>query len=200
VSAETDDQHGAERSVSDRDLRPDLRILLGGSAAVAAISAASLAWPAAWASTVLGVLMIAGAEVDARTFLLPDVVTGGTLVAGVLAALILNPHDPVPAVAMAASRAIGTASLLWLVRWGYGRLRNRQGLGLGDVKLGAGIGAWLPVDAIPACFALASVSALILVLLARCRGRTVHAATRLPFGALLCPALWAMFYITIWGN
>jgi leader peptidase (prepilin peptidase) / N-methyltransferase len=184
----------------DDDLRPDWRILLVGSAAIAAISAASLSWPAAFASTLLGALMIAGAEVDARTFLLPDVVTGGTLVAGALAAWMLNPHDPISALAMAAARAIGTASVLLLVRWCYARLRNRQGLGLGDVKLAAGIGAWLPLDAIPACFALASSSALILVLLARWRGKTVHAATRLPFGTLLCPALWMMFYVTVWGN
>jgi leader peptidase (prepilin peptidase)/N-methyltransferase len=197
---ETEDRRGRERLMRDDDLRPDWRIFLGGSAAVAAISAASLSWPAAFASTVLGMLMIAGAEIDARTFLLPDVVTGGTLLAGALSALILNPHDPLPALAVAALRAIGTASVLLLVRWCYARLRHRQGIGLGDVKLAAGIGAWLPIDAIPACFALASSSALILVLLANWRGRTVHAATRLPFGTLLCPALWVMFYITVWGN
>lgn len=198
--AGTDDRLRPPRVTPDDNLRPNLGILLGGSAAVGIMSAASLPWPAAVASSVLGTLMIAGAEIDARTFLLPDVVTGGTLLTGALAALILNPHDPLSALATAALRALGTASVLLLMRWCYARLRNRQGLGLGDVKLAAGIGAWLPLDAIPLCFALASTSALILVLLARCRGKTVHATTRIPFGALLCPALWVIFYVGALGS
>jgi leader peptidase (prepilin peptidase)/N-methyltransferase len=80
------------------------------------------------------------------------------------------------------------------VRWGYARLRHREGLGLGDVKLGAAIGAWLPLEAIPICFALAASAALILVLFAHLRGRPMEAATKLPFGAFLCPALWLVFY------
>jgi leader peptidase (prepilin peptidase)/N-methyltransferase len=88
----------------------------------------------------------------------------------------------------------GTAAVLLLVRWGYARLRDREGLGFGDVKLAAGIGAWLPLDAIPVCFALAASSALVAVLMAHVRGRRMDAATRLPFGAFLCPALWLVFY------
>ena len=143
----------------------------------------SLAWPAALASTVLGALMVAGAEVDARTFLLPDTVTVGTLVSGVLAAPVLDPFDPGSSAAAAAARAFGTAAVLLLVRWGYARLRDREGLGFGDVKLAAGIGAWLPLDAVPVCFALAASAALIAVLMAHIRGRTMNAATKLPLGS-----------------
>ena len=77
---------------------------------------------------------------------------------------------------------------------GYARLRGREGLGLGDVKLAAAIGAWLPLDAIPLCFALAANAALALVLFAPLRGRPLEATARLPFGAFLCPALWLVFY------
>ena len=58
----------------EAELRPRPAILLAGAAAVAVISFASLPWLVALASSVLGTLMIAGAEVDARTFLLPDTV------------------------------------------------------------------------------------------------------------------------------
>jgi leader peptidase (prepilin peptidase) / N-methyltransferase len=182
-------------------LRPSLPIMLLGSAAIAGLSLASLSDRAALASTLLGALMIAGADIDARTFLLPDLVTGGTLLSGILAAPLLNPHDP-PALALGAAvlRAIGTAAVLLAVRWVYAGLRKRQGIGLGDVKLAAGIGAWLPTDAIPLCFALAASSALVLILLAHSRGKPVNATTRLPFGAFLCPALWLIFYICIWGS
>ena len=51
-------------------------------------------------------------------------------------------------------------AVLLFVRWCYARLRGREGLGFGDIKLGAGIGAWLPLDAIPICFGLAASGAL----------------------------------------
>jgi leader peptidase (prepilin peptidase)/N-methyltransferase len=190
-----------ERLVSkEADLRPRLGILLAGTSAVAVVSFASLAWPVALASTVLGSLMTAGADVDARTFLLPDTVTVGTFLSGILAAAALDPFEPGRSAGEAAARGAGIAAILLLVRWLYGRLRNREGLGLGDVKLAAGIGAWLPLDAIPICFALAASTALILVLLAHHRGRLVHAGTKLPFGAFLCPALWLVFYASVWGG
>jgi leader peptidase (prepilin peptidase)/N-methyltransferase len=64
----------------------------------------------------------------------------------------------------------------------------------------AGIGAWLPLDAIAACFGLAASAALAAVFLAHLRGRRLHAATKLPFGAFLCPALWLVFYVGVWGG
>ena len=179
------------------DLRPRLGVLAAGFAAVAIVSFVSLAWPQALASTLLGTLMIAGADVDARTFLLPDTVTLGALIGGILAAAVLDPFDPADSAGEASARALGTAAMLLLVRWSYARLRGREGLGLGDIKLAAAIGAWLPLDAIPICFALASSAALILVLFARVRGRPLEAATKLPFGAFLCPALWLVFYATV---
>jgi leader peptidase (prepilin peptidase)/N-methyltransferase len=171
-------------------------LLAAGPAAVAIVSFASLAWPVALASMLLGTLMIAGAEVDARTFLLPDTVTLGALAAGIAAAAALDPIDPGWSALAAALRASGTAAALLAVRAGYARLRHREGLGLGDIKLAAAIGAWLPLPAIPICFALAANAALMLVLLARQRGRAMAATAKLPFGAFLCPALWLMFYAT----
>jgi leader peptidase (prepilin peptidase)/N-methyltransferase len=180
------------------DLCPRPAILIAGAIAAAGASFAVLDWPVAVASTVLGVLMIAGAEVDARTFLLPDTVTGGTLLAGILAAPALDPLASGWSALAASARAAATAAALLLVRWSYSRLRQREGLGFGDVKLASGIGAWLPLEAIPVCFALAATSALTAVLLAHLRGRQIEAATRIPFGAFLCPALWLVFVAEMW--
>jgi leader peptidase (prepilin peptidase)/N-methyltransferase len=188
------------------DLRPNLAVLIGAGGVLALLSAAFLSWPVAIASSVLGILMIAGAEVDARTYLLPDAVTIGATVAGVLAALLIDPIDPwfgplfdhwfVPwlASASAVARAIGCAAVLALLRSSYARMRGREGLGFGDVKLAAAVGAWLPLDAIPLCFALAASAALLNALFAVLRGETIERATRLPFGAFLCPSLWLVFY------
>jgi leader peptidase (prepilin peptidase) / N-methyltransferase len=175
-------------------VRPDLVVLLGAGLAVALVSVLSLPWPAAIASTLLGALMIAGAEADARTYLLPDSVTWGGLVSGIIAAAALGPLDPWSSAGAAMMRAAGTAGALALLRISYARLRGREGLGFGDVKLAAAVGAWLPLASIPVCFALATCAALVTVLVAFVRGQRVDATAKLPLGAFLCPTLWLVFY------
>jgi leader peptidase (prepilin peptidase)/N-methyltransferase len=176
------------------DLRPSPAILIGGTCVIGLISALSLPWPVAIASTMLGTLMIAGADVDARTFLLPDLITFGAVFCGILAAPLLDMTDPWAAAGQAIARAGCVAGALALFRGGYAWRRKTEGLGLGDVKLAAAIGAWLPLEAIPLCFGLATSGALVTVMLARLNGQAVMRTTRIPFGAFLCPALWIVFY------
>jgi leader peptidase (prepilin peptidase)/N-methyltransferase len=169
-------------------------LVLAGTAAVAILSAASLPWPLALTSIALGALMVAGADVDARAYLLPNTITFSTLACGILAALVLEPFDPWRAAAGALARAAGTAGVLAALRFGYARLKGEEGIGLGDVKLAAGVGAWLPLEHIALCFALAAGAALLYAFHARSRGRTIRRTSRIPFGAFLCPALWLAFY------
>ena len=183
-----------ESTASRHDLCPDLAVLFGAGGAVALISAMSLPWPLALASTILGALMIAGAEVDTRTYLLPDTVTWSAIALGILAASALNPFQPWLSAGAAVARAASIAAALALLRWGYAQIRGREGLGFGDVKLAAAVGAWLPLALIPFCFALATCAALVTVMFTRLRGDSIDASTRLPFGAFLCPALWLVFY------
>lgn len=180
--------------VSEVDLRPNAAILVGGACIIGLISALSLPWPVALASTILGTLMIAGADIDARTYLLPDLITFGAVLCGILAAPLLDTADPWTATVQAIARAGGVAGVLALFRSGYGWIRKAEGLGLGDVKLAAAIGAWLPLDAVPLCFGLATGAALLTVLSARLSGQDVMRTTRIPFGAFLCPALWIVFF------
>ena len=179
---------------SEVDLRPSAAILIGGACAIGLISALSLPWPVAIASTVLGTLMLAGADVDARTYLLPDLITFGAIFCGILAAPLLDTTDPWTAAVQAIARAGCIAGVLALFRSGYGWIRKIEGLGLGDVKLAAAIGAWLPLEAIPLCFGLATGGALLTVMAARLSGQAVMRTTRIPFGAFLCPALWIVFF------
>lgn len=183
-----------EETTGEADVRPNLAVLLGGVAAVALVAGWSLPGPAAVAATGLGVLMVAGADIDARTCLIPDLVSLGALAGGLLVASVLAPADPLTGLAAAAGRAALTALCVFLVRVGYGWLRGREGLGLGDVKLAGAVGAWLPLEAIPLCIGLAALGALACVALARVRGEDIAATTRLPFGAFLCPALWLVTY------
>jgi leader peptidase (prepilin peptidase) / N-methyltransferase len=178
-------------------LRPNLAVLVGGGGAIVAVSTLTLPWPAAVASSVLGVLMIAAADVDAKTLLLPDVITYGAIGSGIIAAAALSRFDEWHAIGSAIARGTATALALALMRWSYARLRTREGLGFGDVKLAAAVGVWLPTETIPLCFGLAAGAALIAVMLARFRGEAIDATTRVPFGAFLCPALWLVFFADV---
>jgi leader peptidase (prepilin peptidase) / N-methyltransferase len=179
---------------AEAEPRPSLALVLAAGGAIVLVSALSLPWPLALASTALGLLMVAGAEIDARYYLLPDAITLATFLCGMAAALVLEPLAPWHAMLHAAARAAGTAAALAALRFAYARLRGEEGLGLGDVKLAAGVGAWLPLESIPLCFALATGAALVHALLLRLRGREIGRTTPLPFGAFLCPALWLVFY------
>lgn len=79
---------------------------------------------------------------------------------------------------------LGCALLLLAIRQAYKLLRNREGMGLGDVKLLAMIAAFLGFwPAILALFAgVLTASVYGIALLARGRA---NAATRLPFGSFL---------------
>ncbi len=59
------DLDAGETPGSEDDLNPNPAVLLGGVAAIALVSSLSLPWPVAIASTVLGALMVAGADIDA---------------------------------------------------------------------------------------------------------------------------------------
>jgi leader peptidase (prepilin peptidase)/N-methyltransferase len=189
ISVDTREQGG-----SIENLQPNVPVLIVGSIAIALVSLVSLAGPAAIASIVLGVLMLAGADVDARTYLLPNVITWGATVCGVTAAWFLDESNPWLATSDAILRAICAAGLLALLRWIYGHIRHREGLGLGDVKLAAAVGAWLPLDVIPLCFGLATGGALVAILWGLLRGKRIESTMKIPLGTFLCPALWFSFY------
>ena len=97
------------------EARGNVAVVAGGIAAVLLVSALLLPWPTAVASAMLGALMIVGADVDARTFLLPDFVTIGATVCGILVAALLDPFDPWRAAGAAATRAAATGLALLLV-------------------------------------------------------------------------------------
>jgi leader peptidase (prepilin peptidase)/N-methyltransferase len=79
---------------------------------------------------------------------------------------------------------LGAAALLLVIRKAYKLLRNREGMGLGDVKLlamiAAFLGFWPAILALFAGVLTASVYGIALLL----RGKA-NAATRLPFGSFL---------------
>jgi leader peptidase (prepilin peptidase)/N-methyltransferase len=168
----------------------------GVAIAIAALSmaAASMIVVPGWrglAGAGLVCLMIGIAVVDARRFIIPDEFSAAAFVLGLIHAALGFPDAPGAAVATAALRGIVTALALFALWAGYLRLRGREGIGLGDVKLAGVAGAWLDWPSIPLAFEIAALAALS-VCLARwlVSGRSIRATTRLPFGLFLAPAIW----------
>lgn len=94
--------------------------------------------------------------------------------------------------------AIGAAAggiVLWLIGALYRIARGREGLGGGDPKLLAGIGAWLGWAQLPFVLLGAGLVGLAAALWMRVRGQEVASATRLPLGAFMAVAAWPLWLI-----
>lgn len=132
--------------------------------AVAGLSALLvISWP--WPGTAAPVLALAGlclvclaAAIDARTGYLPDALTWPLLGLGIIHA-VLFPGFPSPAQALAGVAA--GYGLPWVVAHAYLLWRKQPGLGGGDIKLLAAMGAWLGPAQVPWVLLLACLLALL---------------------------------------
>ena len=139
--------------------------------------------PAVLASRiVLTALLIVLFGTDLETQRLPNVITYPGIVIGLLFSLAVPPGF----VACAIGAASG-AGILWLIRWGWKRATGVDGMGLGDVKMMAMIGAFLGWRQIGLVLFLSSLTGAFLGLgLAWFRHTSMK--TRLPFGTFLALA------------
>ena len=148
---------------------------------------------------VLGALLaldvVAIAAIDARRFIIPDELTLAALALGILNAGL----DAWPDAWSAVFASIGAALLrgavlaaaFFALRALYARLRGREGIGLGDVKLAGAGGVWLAWTTIPVAIEIAALAALAVYVVRQVAGGRVMSATaRMPFGLFLAPAIW----------
>ena len=107
----------------------------------------------------LSALLVGLSFADLEARILPDEFTYGGLAAGLIFAWFVPLHDDIAQVLLLifgvhanehwtslAESVLGAAApplFLWLGGWIYFKLRHREGLGLGDVKLVAMVGAFL---------------------------------------------------------
>jgi leader peptidase (prepilin peptidase)/N-methyltransferase len=149
---------------------------------------ALLAWrfgtgPAGLATLAFCYLLIAMTFIDLDTQLLPDDLTLSLLWLGLLVNL---PGTFVPLSEAVIGAAAGYLSL-WSVYWLFKLATGKEGMGYGDFKLLAALGAWLGWKMLPAIILLSSlVGALVgisLILFAR-HGRD----NPIPFGPYLAAA------------
>jgi len=143
---------------------------------------------AALAGLLLTWALIALSGIDFRTQLLPDQLTFPLLWLGLLLALL-------PMFVTAPSAIIGAAIgylSLWSVYWLFKLFTGKEGMGYGDFKLLAALGAWMgPVSLLPVILLSSLIGALVgggLIAL-RQHDRRVP----MPFGPFIAAAGWVWF-------
>lgn len=124
------------------------------------------------------------AVIDYMTGLLPDRLTLSLLWLGLIFHATTHPSKLDDAIYGA---IIGYLSL-WLLYWGFFWLRQREGLGYGDFKLLAAIGAWNGWQSLPLILIVASISGI--VTFAAVRIIRHKSAEQIPFGPCLAFAGW----------
>ena len=141
-------------------------------------TATALAWSGFCAS------LLALALIDWDTTLLPDDITLPLLWAGLLAALMQ--WTPV-ALSAAVWGAIAGYVSLWLVYWAFKLVTGKDGMGFGDFKLFAALGAWFGWQALVPIILMASVLGAIVGIALKFSGG-LREGGYVPFGPFLAGA------------
>ena len=130
---------------------------------------------------------------DLLWFRLPDILTGLLFVTAMTLSWLTGHPDLPHAISGA---AIGSGVFLAL-QLGYKAQRGREGLGTGDVKLMAGLGAALGPWELPLMLLIASLAALASAIVGSLVSRRPLKATRpFPFGASLAAAAGILWCLT----
>jgi leader peptidase (prepilin peptidase) / N-methyltransferase len=148
---------------------------------------ASAGWPGLM-TIGLGCVLGTLALLDCRFYWLPDRMTLPLLAVGLLASADVR---------MALLGVVFWGGAPWLIGWLYGHWRGHSGLGAGDVKLMAAMGAWLELSASAlaitcACLVTIAYAAIVASVLKR-----DVSTLRLPLGAFLAMSFWCTWLAMI---
>lgn len=136
--------------------------------------------------------LLALAVIDLDTTLLPDDLTYPLLWIGLLAALIgVSPVSLADAVAGAMAGYLA----LWSLYWVFKLLTGKEGMGYGDFKLLAALGAWLGWQYLPLVILLSSLVGLVFAVAMLATGK-LQRRQGIPFGPWLAIAGWIAL---LWG-
>jgi leader peptidase (prepilin peptidase)/N-methyltransferase len=160
-----------------------LAIELAATVLAVAAVAAGVRGDMLWADCAFGWVLLALGWIDWQHFRLPDVLTLPLLLAGLAVTAWLQPDELTQNALAAASFYLA----LRLVAVAYRAARGRSGLGEGDAKLLAAIGAWQGLLDGSHTLLLGAALGLAFGLLRLANGRA-GVTTRIPFGPFLAVA------------
>ncbi|CAJ1778722.1 prepilin peptidase [Aeromonas dhakensis] len=152
-------------------------------------------FPPGWgllAALLLTWVLVALTFIDLDKMLLPDQLTLPLLWGG----LLFNLAGGFAPLADAVIGAMAGYLVLWSLYWAFKLLTGKEGMGYGDFKLLAALGAWLGWQALPIVLLLSSlVGAIIGISLILLRNH--HQGKPIPFGPYLAIAGWIAL---LWGD
>ena len=169
---------------------PCIELLSGGLAVLLGLKLGG-AGPALLGALLFTWSLLALTMIDFDTMLLPDSITLPLLWLG----LVFNLFEVYVPLADAVIGAMAGYLSLWTVFWLFKLATGKEGMGFGDFKLLAALGAWLGWQALPMIILLSSFVGAVLGLLLmwmQKRGKDVP----MPFGPYLAIAGWIAM---IWG-
>ncbi len=144
------------------------------------------------AALLLTWVLVALTFIDLDKMLLPDQLTLPLLWGG----LLFNLIGGFAPLADAVIGAMAGYLVLWSLYWAFKLLTGKEGMGYGDFKLLAALGAWLGWQALPIILLLSSlVGAIIGISLIALRKH--HQGNPIPFGPYLAIAGWIAL---LWGD
>ena len=172
-------------------ISPQYPLVEAAAAGLAVLAASSVTWgwPLLFALILIWALLTL-AVIDLNTMLLPDQVTLPLLWLGLLVnvgGMFTNLSDAV------IGAAIGYL-VLWTIYQGFKLLTGKEGMGFGDFKLLAALGAWMGWQALPGIILMSSlVGAIVGISLMLLRKKDGNMA--IPFGPYLAAAgvIWFFF-------
>ncbi len=140
-------------------------------------------------------IALTGIDIDHQ--LLPDNMTLPLMWAGLVAAVAIGPVAGAALPVSPKDAIIGAAAgylSLWLIFHAFKLVTGKEGMGYGDFKLFAGLGAWLGWKVLPVIIILSAATGAVLgILMIVLRGRDRSAP--MPFGPYLAAAGWlALMY------
>jgi len=135
--------------------------------------------------SILILALLCLAYIDWRTFRLPNTITFPLIFLGITFNAFSDLRLSTPSSALMGA-LVGYTSL-WALNAGYRLLKNRNGIGMGDAKLLAALGAWLGLSALPSILLIASVTGIAGgIIWLQWRGHQLQQA--FPFGPFLAIA------------
>ena len=129
-------------------------------------------------------MLVAMTLIDWDTTLLPDVLTLPLLWAGLIAADLR--WIPVP-LSDAVWGAVAGYMSLWLVYWAFKLATGKEGMGFGDFKLFAALGAWFGWQALVPIILMASVIGAVAGIVMKLNS-SLREGGQIPFGPFLAMA------------
>lgn len=143
------------------------------------------ATPVTLAGLVLTAALIALTFIDADTQILPDEITLPLVWSGLLFNLFFSFVPLKSAVLGAATGYL----ILWIFYQGFKLLTGKEGMGFGDFKLLAALGAWLGVAAVPVIIITSCITGIAAAVVMQ----TARKDAAIPFGPALASAGWVVF-------